>query len=244
MNPDRSVTRPTVARTNPFPRRKLRRRALQKIAGALLVGAVTVTSAAACSLGDGTGAVRSDNLIAKDCWIGKYDLLPDFFAAVPFRETLDIRIQRGSDLVGVSDGLTILVDDVTDIRENKLGEPIPVALPAGVTPPGFAPDEFCKGSCGGKGVHVAFYLLKSCHAVNRVLYGISGTVTFTEIFSGDPNESDAANKLIEGDFDILVGDPQDVITEGPARGTIPDQSSLTGRFRFFFERGQPAQPFP
>lgn len=216
------------------------------LARALFVGAVSAAcaiGAASCSLGDGTGAVRSDNLIAEDCWKGEYDLLPDFFAAVPFRETLDIRIQRGSDLVGVSDGLGILVDDVTDIRENKLGQPIDVTLPPGVSPPGFAPGELCGNSCSG-GVHVSFYLLKSCHSVNRVLYGISGTITFTEIFSGDPNESDAANKLIEGDFDIMVGNPHDAIADGPERGTIPNQSQLTGRFRFFFERGQPAQPFP
>jgi hypothetical protein len=207
------------------------------------LAALAFGAAASCSLGDGTGAVRSDNLLAADCWKGKYDLLPDFFAAVPFRDTLDIRIQRGSDLIGVSDGLAILVDDVTDVR-GKLGQPIDVTLPPGVTPPGFAPGELCGDNCGGNGVHVSFYLLKSCHAVNRVLYGVAGTITFTELFSGDPNEDDAANKLIEGDFDIMVGDPQEIIADGPDRGTVPNQSELTGRFRFFFERGQPAQPFP
>ncbi|MFO0615076.1 MAG: hypothetical protein U0414_20970 [Polyangiaceae bacterium] len=217
---------------------------MRRVLAAVAFATLTLGVVASCSLGDGTGAVRSDNLNAKDCWKGKYDLLPDFFAAVPFRDTLDIRIQRGSDLIGVSDGLAILVDDVTDVREQGLGQPIPVTLPAGVTPPGFAPGELCGTNCGGSGVHVAFYLLKSCHAVNRVLYGVSGTITFTELFSGDPNEDDAANKLIEGDFDIMVGDPQEIIAQGPDRGTVPNQSELTGRFRFFFERGQPAQPFP
>jgi hypothetical protein len=221
--------------------RRSGRRAGFALAALALAG--IAVGAAACSLGDGTGAVRSANLMAEDCWEGEYDLLPDFFAAVPFRETLDIRIQRGSDLVSVSDGLSILVDDVTDVRENLLGQPIPVTLPPCVAPPGFAPGELCGENCGS-GVHVSFYLLKSCHAVNRMLYGISGTVTFTELFSGDPNESDAANKLIEGDFSIMIGNPHDVVADGPDRGTIPNQSELTGRFRFFFERGQPAQPFP
>jgi hypothetical protein len=77
-----------------------------------------------------------------------------------------------------------------------------------------------------------------------VLYGLSGTVTFTHLFNGDPTESNAAEKLTEGSFDVMVGNPQDIVQAGPDKGTIPNQSEVTGNFRFYFQRGQPAQPFP
>src|SRR4029079_2031518 len=125
--------------------------------------------------GQGTGEVRTDNLFAHDCWGASkdgmvkgapYDLGPDFFAAMPYRSALQMRVQRGNDLTEVSDGLNVLIDDVDKIRK-KLPPPpssgvrgasalscplpeagadlddcpegsigFPVALPAGVTPPG------------------------------------------------------------------------------------------------------------
>lgn len=200
---------------------------------------------AGCSLGDGTGDVRSDFLFAQDCWEGAYDLHPDFFAAVPFRNALEVRIQRGGDLEDRSDGMTVLIDDVADVRQNHLGQPVNVTLPIGVHPPGVPVGALCPADgCVESGVHVALYLLNSCHNENTVLYGLSGTVTFTQLFSGDPNEKDAAKKLTEADFDIMVGDPQLIVTSGPDKYSIPHQSHVVGRFRFFFQRGQPAQPFP
>ncbi len=201
---------------------------------------------AGCSLGDGTGDVRSDNLFAQDCWEGAYDLHPDFFAAVPFRNALEIRIQRGGDLEDRSDGMTVLIDDVADIRQNKLGQPVNVTLPRGVHPPGVPIGALCgPDGCTESGIHVTLYLLNSCHNENTVLYGLSGTMTFKQLFSGDPNEKDAAKKLTEADFDLMVGDPQLIVTEpGPDQYSIPHQSHIVGRFRFFFQRGQPAQPFP
>lgn len=83
------------------------------------VGACALLSTG-CSLGQGEGEVHSDKLIARDCWDRAYDLQPDFFAAVPYRDTLQIRVQRGNDLQEVSDGLAILIDDIKEIR-SKLG---------------------------------------------------------------------------------------------------------------------------
>lgn len=218
----------------------------RRLATALLVPIVASASAlfaASCSLGDGTGSVTCDNLVAPDCWKGAYDLQPDFFAASPYRDSIYVRIQKGSDLQGVSDGLLILVDDVKDV-ESHLGEALPVTLPAGVAPPGIVPGSLCGSNCSESGVHLTFYLLHSCFNENTVFYGISGTITFTHIFNGNPNESDASKKLTEGDFDVMVGDPQSIVRSGPDAGTIPDQSELKGHFQFFFQRGQPAQPFP
>lgn len=213
--------------------------------GAVLtaLGATCVLSLSCVSIGEGSGSVVSDRLIAKDCWDGAFDLEPDFFVADPFRNTVQFRMQRGSDLLEVSDGLVVLVDDIEEVR-GMLGEDIPVTLPLGVAPPGVAEGTLCgEGACNSP-VHVALYLLDSCHAQNSVLYGTGGTVRFDEIFSGDLNEQDAAEKLTVGQFDVVVGDPRDLVLEGRQLGELPNTSQVTGRFRFYFQRGQPGQPFP
>lgn len=215
-------------------------------AGAAVValGATCVLALSCVSIGEGSGSVVSDHLIAKDCWDGAFDLNPDFFVADPFRNSVQFRFQRGSDLLEVSDGVVILVDDIEEVR-GMLGEDIPVTLPLGVSPPGIAEGTVCteEGICNSP-VHVALYLLDSCHAQNIVLYGTGGTVRFDEIFSGDPNELDAAEKLTVGQLDVVVGDPRDMVLEGRKLGDLPNTSEVTGRFRFYFQRGQPAQPFP
>ncbi len=209
--------------------------------GVALVGAPL----GSCSLGEGEGEVSSDRLQARDCWDDRYDLEPDFFAAVPFRNSVQLRVQRGSDIQEVSDGLSVLVNDIETIRREYLGVPIPVTLPAGVAPPGVPEGAQCgDAGCPDPTVHVALYLLQSCHNQNTVLYGVSGTVTFEELFSGDPNEDTGTDKLTEARFDVEVGDPREAPRSGEEAGVIPRLSRVSGNFRFFFERGQPAQPFP
>lgn len=258
-----------------------------------------------CSLGQGDGAVHSDLLYAKDCWCSAYNLQPDFFAAVPYRDTLQIRVQRGTDLQEVSDGLAVLVDDVRKIREEFYGKELKVALPVGVQPPGSLPpgidtsygsddagvgddagapgeDAGAPGGdagtpidgeegaiCGPKEapgkvgscnldpldaaepedgpaiVHMALYLQQSCHNQNIVLYAVSGSIMFHTLFSGDPNESDATKKLTEAIFDVQMGDLQELAPGTPADAVPPEKlTRLRGCFRFYFERGQPGQPFP
>ncbi len=210
------------------------------------VGLLPVLAAAhgCVSVGEGEGAVRSEKLLAKECWDQAYDLQPDFFAADPAANTMVIRIQRGADLLEVSDGLVILVDDVEEVRKH-LGEPLPVTLPEGVSPPGIPVGALCGDTaCADANIHASLYLLESCHSQNIVLYATSGTVTFDELFSGNPDEKDAAEKLSVGRFDLMVGDPRDATQGADGTYTLPDQSRVTGYFRFFFQRGQPAQPFP
>jgi hypothetical protein len=190
--------------------------------------------------------VTSDALIARDCWDSTYDMQPDFFAAVPYRSTLQIRVQRGTDIQEVSDGLAILVDDVEIIRNERLGQTLEVALPVGVEPPGSpdpAPDPVPAGTAPL--VHMALYLQQSCHNQNTVLYAVSGEITFNALFSGDPNEKDAAEKYTDATFDVQIGDPRDAELGAPPDAIPPAlQSRVTGYFRFYFERGQPGQPFP
>jgi len=219
------------------------RRLAATIAAALVLCGGLVLSSACVSVGEGTGEAVSDSLVARDCWNDPFDLKPDFFAADPFRDTMHIRIQRGSDILEFSDGIVILIDEVEEVRSN-LGQTLEVTLPAGVAPPGVAVGTVCGGASCVSSIHVALYLLDSCHAQNVVLYATEGTVSFSKLFSGDLDEKDAAEKLSEGEFDVLVGDPRDIVLDGPDAGTIPNQSRVQGNFRFFFQRGQPAQPFP
>ncbi len=92
---------------------------------------------------------------------------------------------------------------------------------------------------------MSLYLSRSCHIQNAVLYAISGTATFRAMFDGDPTETNAADKLIDADFDVQFGDIQDAPL-GAYAGDVPAglQSRVTGCFRFYSQQGQPAQPFP
>ncbi|WP_437598098.1 hypothetical protein [Sorangium sp. So ce590] len=201
-----------------------------------------------CSLGQGDGEVYSSRLRAAGCWDDSYDMRPDFFAAVPYRSTLLIRVQRGSDLQEVSDGLAVLIDDVALIRGdeqvNKLDVDLSVGLPPGVELPG-SPPPTPKPEGLAPLVHMALYLQRSCHNQNIVLYAVDGTIKFHALFSGDPNETAAVDKYTDATFDIWVGDPRDAGLGHPA-DAIPQEllSRVTGSFRFYFERGQPGQPFP
>ena len=193
----------------------------------------------ACTTGEGEGWVRSDRLYIEDCWNGPFNLRPTFFGANPYREeSLLIRVQRGDNLQVVSDGLTVVVSDLAAIRDGLLGQPIPVGLPPGVAPYGIPVSN------GGEPVQVSLglYLHDTCHAENGTVYSLSGTITFNSLFSGDPNESEAAERLTDADFEATFADPRDMAADGTVDAA--STSLVSGHFRFFFQRGQPAQPFP
>jgi hypothetical protein len=195
----------------------------------------------ACSLGEGEGQISSNKLFVNGCWNGQFQLSPDFFAAVPYRRTLTIRVQHGGDTEEVSDGATILVDDIDRIRQEIAVNPnatFRVGQPPAVVPPGYpvVPDP------NPSLVHLTLYLHRACHAQNSALYSVDGTITFHALFDGDLNETNAAEKLTEAEFsDIVVGDPRDRV---PGGDVIQNLSHLWGHFKFYFQRGQPAQPFP
>jgi hypothetical protein len=218
-----------------------------------LAAAIPLAATTGCSLGQGEGVVESDSLYAADCWLNeRYDMQPDFFAGIPYRNTLQIRVQRGNDLTEVSDGLAILIDDVELIRTELLGQDLCVALPVGVEVPGGEPatdpvDPVVNAVCGDKFlVHAALYLQSSCHNQNIVLYAVAGTIRFDSLFSNDPQEKDAAEKFTDAaSFDLQMGDPRDAPAGAPPTDIPADKlSNVTGNFSFYFERGQPGQPFP
>ena len=120
-------------------------------------------------VGQGEGEVFSTQLFVEECWRGPYDLDPDFFAAVPYRDTTQIRLQRGSDLQEVSDGVAIQVNDVPDIRQNFLGQPLAVGLHPKLL------NEIAPGVETGlpPPVNLALYLQFSCH--NQISHRIKKT---------------------------------------------------------------------
>jgi hypothetical protein len=208
---------------------------------AVLVAAVAGLSS--CTTGEGEGWVRSDKLYIEDCWNGPFDLAPTFFGANPYRaETLQIRIQRGDNLAEVSDGLSVLVSDLEALRRDDLGVPVSIGLPLGVSPSGVSLVGGATSPSEPPRVSLSLYLHATCHAQNGTIYAIDGDITFVSLFSGDPNEPDGDDRLTEADFEAAFADPRDMAPDGHVEA---DRTSLVrGHFRFFFQRGQPAQPFP
>lgn len=262
------------------------------VPAALAAAAGAIALVPGCSLGEGHGSVVGTLNVA-NCWSGRFDLAPDFFAGVPYRDTLEFRIQRGSDFQTFSDGIVILVSDVHAIRPGRgqpgrLGEALTVSLPPEVTPPGVPVPAIADPAL----VHFALYLQRSCRTQNVTLYAVSealldedgscaglpdggtppdlcpgssgadagasasqadggepagpigrSTITFNRLFNAVPEETNAAERLNEGSFDVYLVDPREICPGG--LGPPPRcRGHLTGNFRFYFERGRPAQPFP
>jgi hypothetical protein len=243
--------------------------------GATILGGLLVATTA-CSVGQGTGEV-SGSLYAPDCWgelsapdvavPAPYNMQPDFFAANPYRASLTIEVQRGSDLSEFSDGLTVLVDDVCTVRaalgetcdapgapDTNVGSALSVvdggatfavAVPVGLYIPGSPTAVSASTAANPPIVHMSLYLESTCHDENVVLNAVSGTATFTALFDADPNEANAKDKKIDATFDAWFADLSDVPIGGtPDQVPIGLQSEMTGYFDFYFERGQPGQPFP
>ena len=202
----------------------------------LVVLGLALLGGVGCTVGDGSGDVKSDRLYVRGCWNGPFDLKPDFFAANPYRnEQLFIRVQRGDNNEEQSDGLIVVLSDLKAVQ-GMLGTPIKVGLPPGVVPPG-------QPVTGGPEplVSLSLYLHQTCHEQNSATYSVAGEITFNSLFSGDPNEEDSDARLTDAIFDVKFADPRELVdATDPASLTSED---VVGNFRFFFQRGQPAQPF-
>jgi hypothetical protein len=192
-----------------------------------------------CTVGEGQGSVQSERLLVENCWEGPFDLGPTFFGANAFNaDQLSIRVQRGDNNQEVSDGLTVSIRNLQDLRNNSLNKPIQVGLPPGVRPTGSDwPVEEHPPT-----VSLGLYLHDTCHAQNGALYAVSGTITFKRLFSGNPNENDGDERLTDATFDASFADPRDAAVDGSFEDAALSQ--VSGWFRFYFQRGQPAQPFP
>jgi len=190
-----------------------------------------------CTVGEGDGWVRSDRLYVDECWNGPFDLGPDFFAANSFRaDALLVRVQRGDNIEELSDGLALVINDLPTQRA-RLKQAIAVGMPPGVSPPG-VPVVY---DADPPPVSLSLYLHDSCHVQNGTVYSVGGTITFDSLWSGDPNEEDSNQRLTDATFDATFADPRLLV--GPGADDPTFLSHVRGHFRFFFQRGQPAQPF-
>ena len=141
-----------------------RRGSLLAYAGVLSAGiaAIAATAALSCSQGEGAGHITG-TLNVPNCWTGPFDLSADFLGGVPFRETLQLRIQSGSDYQSFSDGLSILLSDTTRIRPDRYRQPLVVDIPPGVTPSGVP----VKAKADPAIVSLSLYLQQSCRTQNN-----------------------------------------------------------------------------
>lgn len=214
--------------------------------GARLALLAAVVAGLGCSVGQGVGSVHSDDLYVDECYEGPFDLRPTFFAANPFEDTLTIRVQRGDLDILVSDGFTMLVYNVSAVRRSALDTELPLGLPVGVSPLGFPLPE----APNPPAATLTLYLNNSCRSQNSALSAVRGGVTFSKLFSGNPNEENSDDRITSGTFHATVVDPRRAVSDTDANGnptyTYPDEwtSEVVGDFNFVFHRGTPAQPFP
>lgn len=187
---------------------------------AIALLAAGVAASAGCNPGVGTGELTG-TLTAAECELldAPYSLEPDFFVAEGVLHGLHVRIQRGSDLPVVSDGIWIDVLSSKAIVDLGLGTPLPVA----------------EGS-REDAVKVSMYFNETCRVTRHVapvlLEGIGGTVTFTQIYDPDANGS----PNIVGTLDsVELVDPASPLTR---------HALVSGNFDFLYNRGRPAQRYP
>jgi len=164
-------------------------------------------------------------VVAPECEIDEpmYELAPSFFSGEVTADQLNIRIQRGSEIEGYSDGLMIQVRDVNEVFRNRIG--LPIEIDAHET----------------SLVQAVFYLNQSCPSgfpdffVTQpvIMEAQSGAIVFHAIYAPD---IEPGAVLIEGE---LI-DVRFAATDAPEE----TNGSLSGTFSFFYQRGSPAQRFP
>jgi hypothetical protein len=151
------------------------------IVAGFAIAVIAIATTNSCTVGSGTGSLSGD-LDVPDCWTGNYDLKPDFFGATPNPndDTLFIRIQRGSDYINFSDGVSILVTHVSEVTAaifNNGGAPQPqtltVSLPPSVVPPGVPITPTANPATA----QFALYMQGSCRPETPGLYAMDNATT-------------------------------------------------------------------
>ena len=177
-----------------------------RCAGSLGFVALALAATTASCAGSGGHGRVSGVLNAPDCWSGKFDLEPDFFAGVPYRSTLSLRIQRGSSSETFSDGVSILIDDTSKIRPSdksagEYNQPLAVDIPAGVTPPGVP----LTANPTPAPAHFVLSLQKSCQTQQVALYAVAqvtmptdDTCTVAEDIDGADTATGCAGPMVAG----------------------------------------------
>lgn len=173
---------------------------------------------AGCAVGNGEGELTGTVHVA-DCDLdGDFSLKPDFFAAEPFNDSLEIRIQHGSDWQVYSNGLLIFVHDATTLAAEHLNEPLDLSSP-------------------DTGIDVTFYLNETCPA-DRFDIPVSmtvqtGTLTFTEIYAPELSKKHVKTEA------VLTNAHFEDAAQPENRN-----ADVAGSFSFLYVRGRPGQRFP
>lgn len=190
--------------------------------------AAALAASAGCSVGQGQAEITADVLVQDTdlCEIDEpaMDLAPTFFAAEVTDDQINIRVQRGSQVESDSDGFSILVRDVNEIKRQRIGLPITVdPLETGLVQMIF----YFNGSCPSGFPETATDEMP----VN--MEGVSGTITFRSIYAP---EIDPGSTGIEAELTDVRFEDRDA----------PElrNATLNGWFQFFYQRGAPAQRFP
>lgn len=179
-----------------------------------------------CSVGQGQGEIEALVEGPDFCDFGEppYELSPSFFSSEIIGDHVSLRIQRGSAIESTADGLMIQIADVDEIKQHRIGLPIPIRGDAEAL------------------VQVVFYLNETCPSGfprqserrRPVIFEASGgTITFDAIYAPD----------VDPDATLTEARLDGVVFVDPAE---PDERSavLDGWFSFFYQRGSPAQRFP
>jgi len=197
-------------------------RSLVSEAWAGMVALVVTLACAGCSVGHGDGEVGGIVSVAGCRREGPYELTPTAFFAQAAEQVLKIRVQRGSDIEVVSDGLAVLVEDASLVKNSLLGQDIAVATPI--------------GGPRGPRIDLTLYLNESCPAERDktpvVLSAVSGTVRFHRIYAPEVKKGEVR---IDAELsNVRFEDPR----------TEDRWALLEGYFDFLYVRGRPAQRFP
>lgn len=192
-----------------------------------------------CAVGRGEGQVESEALVVEGCQSGDYKMDPDFFGSSPFEDSQTLRISRGDSPQSNTDVLIVALHS-TDALLDEQGGPVEVRLSSGSIP-----DGVVETFLGTPLVTMSLHLGETCEEEVISLQAISGTITFSALHNGEPNEK-KKDRLIEAEFDVLMADPRGVIPDAATASgySHPEASRVTGWFRFYHRRGQPAQAFP
>lgn len=181
-----------------------------------------------CSVGVGEGEVTG-TLSAPECggFEGpELDLKPDFFAADPVEDILEIRVQKGSDFEDASDGIAVTVLDAAAVKDQLAG----TEEGAGVSFDLGAPEE-------ERLVNMSLYMNETCpfkEDRESVVYEArSGSITFLSIYA--PKSEHSGVEIWAELSGVRLDD-----------ASRPEEryATIDGYFRFLFNRGRPAQRFP
>lgn len=191
-----------------------------------------------CKEGTGTGNVHGFVSI-KSCSLesDNFNLNVDFFAATYSDNTLLIRLQHTGDLQTFTDGLVLEIRDVKSVFENP-GTPLEIRLEPSV-------EEFLETGLTGIGdnshvpmtphespARATLYLNDTCPGNRLAFTDGAGVLTFDSIYY--PNKK----TLIEGSLDLTFIDPRSY-----EDGKVTDSASMSGTFRFHYDRNPQEQTF-